>query len=99
MSDPPEHVLRNRAFWDEKAQEFIKAGEEAWERDAPAWGVWQIPESEVQMLPDSVADKDIIELGCGTAYVSAWLARKGARVVGIDNSRAQLATARRLQQA
>jgi SAM-dependent methyltransferase len=29
--------------------------------------------------------------------VSAWLARRGARVVGIDNSAEQLATARRLQ--
>src|ERR1019366_9873877 len=38
-----------------------------------------------------------IELGCGTAYVSAWLARRGARVVGIDNSESQLATARILQ--
>ena len=39
---------------------------------------------------------DAIELGCGTAYVSAWMARRGANVVGIDNSEAQLATARRL---
>ena len=38
-----------------------------------------------------------IELGCGTAYVSAWLARRGARPVGIDNSAKQLETARRLQ--
>jgi len=37
-----------------------------------------------------------IELGCGTAYVSAWMARRGAKVVGIDNSERQLATARRL---
>jgi SAM-dependent methyltransferase len=49
------------------------------------------------MLPEDLAGKDAIELGCGTAYVSAWLARRGARVVGIDNSEAQLATARRLQ--
>jgi SAM-dependent methyltransferase len=49
------------------------------------------------MLPDDLAGKDAIELGCGTAYVSAWMARRGARVVGIDNSEAQLATARRLQ--
>jgi len=48
------------------------------------------------MLPD-LAGKDAIELGCGTAYVSAWLHRRGAHVVGIDNSQAQLATARRLQ--
>jgi SAM-dependent methyltransferase len=44
-----------------------------------------------------VAGKDVIELGCGTAYWSAWLARRGARVVGLDNSERQLETARRLQ--
>jgi ubiquinone/menaquinone biosynthesis C-methylase UbiE len=49
------------------------------------------------MLPDDLNGKDAIELGCGTAYVSSWFARRGARVVAIDNSSAQLATARRLQ--
>jgi SAM-dependent methyltransferase len=39
----------------------------------------------------------VIELGCGTGYVSAWLARRGARPVGVDNSAEQLATARALQ--
>jgi 2-polyprenyl-3-methyl-5-hydroxy-6-metoxy-1,4-benzoquinol methylase len=41
--------------------------------------------------------KDAIERGCGTAYVSAWMARRGACVVGIDNSGSQLDTARGLQ--
>lgn len=49
------------------------------------------------MLPADVTGLDVIELGCGTGYVSGWLARRGARPVGIDNSQAQLATARRLQ--
>jgi SAM-dependent methyltransferase len=49
------------------------------------------------MFPDNLAGMDVIELGCGTAYVSAWLARRGARVVGIDNSERQLTTARGLQ--
>jgi hypothetical protein len=31
------------------------------------------------------------------AYVPTWLARRGARTVGLDNSAAQLANARRLQ--
>ena len=35
------------------------------------------------MLPD-VAGNDVVELGCGTAYFSAWLARRGARPVGVD---------------
>jgi ubiquinone/menaquinone biosynthesis C-methylase UbiE len=39
----------------------------------------------------------VVELGCGTAYVSAWLARRGARPIGVDLTEAQLATARRMQ--
>jgi SAM-dependent methyltransferase len=49
------------------------------------------------MLDVDLDGKDVIELGCGTAYVSAWMARRGARVVGIDNSEKQLETARRMQ--
>jgi SAM-dependent methyltransferase len=49
------------------------------------------------MFPSDVTGLDVIELGCGTAYVSAWLARRGARPVGIDSSRAQLTTAKRFQ--
>jgi len=58
--------------------------------------VWQTPESTTKVLPD-VRGKDVVELGCGTAYVGAWLKRAGARrVVGIDITPAQLATAQRL---
>jgi SAM-dependent methyltransferase len=93
----PEHVARNRRRWDARAEEYAAPGERAWARDEPDWGIWSIPETQLGVLPAGLAGKDIIELGCGTAYVSAWLARRGARVVGIDNSAAQLATARRLQ--
>jgi SAM-dependent methyltransferase len=98
MSDLPEHVRRNRAYWDELARQYVTAGEKAWAQETPSWGIWSVPESQVRMFPEDLAGKDAIELGCGTAYVSAWLARRGAHVVGIDNSEAQLATARRLQQ-
>ena len=47
------------------------------------------------MLGD-VRGLDVVELGCGTAYFSAWLAKRGARPVGVDITPAQLATARRL---
>jgi len=95
----PEHVQRNRAAWDEWAPDYVANGEASW-RLGPGeekWGVWDLPEQDVRLLPDDLAGKDTIELGCGTAYVSAWLARRGARPVGIDNSEQQLATARRLQ--
>jgi SAM-dependent methyltransferase len=93
----PEHVRRNREAWDRAAAEYVAAGEQNWAASEPSWGIWSVPESELHLLPDDLEGRDAIELGCGTAYVSAWLARRGARVTGIDNSPAQLETARRLQ--
>jgi len=92
-----DHVARNRAAWDVMAPDYVAAAERHWAQDEPTWGIWGVPEAELHLLPDELAGLDTIELGCGTAYVSAWLARRGARPVGIDNSPAQLATARRMQ--
>ena len=82
MSELPEHVRRNRAMWDEWAKRYAAAGERAWAENKVTWGIWSVPESEVRMFPDDLAGKDVIELGCGTAYVSSWMARRGAKVVG-----------------
>ena len=92
-----DHVRRNRDAWNSYAPDYVEAGERNWADDEPSWGIWGVPESEVGMFPADLAGMDAVELGCGTAYVSAWLARRGARPVGVDNSLAQLATARRLQ--
>jgi SAM-dependent methyltransferase len=96
VSPPRDHVRVNRAKWDVDAAEYKEPGRRNWAQLEPTWGVWRVAESELRLLPD-VEGLDVIELGCGTAYVSAWLARRGARVVGIDNSRAQLANARLYQ--
>lgn len=93
---PADYVAANRAHWDEAAAGYVASGERNWASE-PSWGIWNIPESDVHLLPDDLDGRDVIELGCGTAYVSAWLARRGARPVGIDNSPKQLETARRLQ--
>jgi SAM-dependent methyltransferase len=97
--DLPEHVRRNRESWDRWAADYVANGEDNWrlQPGEESWGIWGIPEASVGLLPDDLEGLDTIELGCGTGYVSAWLARRGARPVGIDNSEAQLATARRLQ--
>jgi SAM-dependent methyltransferase len=96
--DLPEHVARNREAWDEQAADYVEDGRRKWADNQPRWGIWSVPEADVGMLagvePDGL---DVVELGCGTAYVSAWLARRGARPIGIDNSAAQLETARALQ--
>ena len=93
----PEYAVRNRARWTKSNAEFVhEHGVRAWRQDEISWGVWGIPDSELDVLPD-VAGKDVIELGCGTAYFSAWLARRGARPVGVDITPAQLETARQMQ--
>jgi SAM-dependent methyltransferase len=82
---------------DDCAWQHVEAGERAGAQKEQAWGIWQVPETELQVFPEQLSGKDAIELGCGTAYISAWFSRRGVRVVGIDNSEAQLDTARRLQ--
>ena len=90
------HVEGNRKAWDERSAEFAEYGRRAWARDEPSWGLWHLLERELRALPE-VAGRDVVELGCGTAYWSAWLARRGARMVALDVSAGQLATARALQ--
>jgi ubiquinone/menaquinone biosynthesis C-methylase UbiE len=99
QQDEAEHVTANREHWDRIAAEWVAAGEREWAADAITWGIWGVPESEIGLLghgTDDLAGLDVVELGCGTAYLSAWLARRGARVTGVDVSSQQLATARRL---
>lgn len=96
-SDVPDSVERNIADWTKANKDYTDAkAAEAWSADEITWGVFGVPEAEVGALGD-VGGKDVVELGCGTAYFSAWLARRGARPVGVDPTPAQLATARRLQ--
>src|SRR5690554_1317041 len=94
--DLPRHVAENRRNWDANAHEWVAAGERQWRLSEPVWGIWGVPESELEMLPADMQGLRTIELGCGTGYVSAWMARRGATVTGIDNSEQQLLTAARL---
>jgi SAM-dependent methyltransferase len=87
--------LRNRAAWDRLSEEYQARHREFIGQPEPRWGMWQLPESELQVLGE-VAGRDVLELGCGAAQWSILLARAGARVVGLDNSERQLEHARSL---
>jgi SAM-dependent methyltransferase len=97
MAELPEHVRKNRSYWNGLASDYERDGARKWASAEPLWGIWEVPEAQLGVLPGDAEGRDSIELGCGTGYVSAWLARRGARPVGIDNSEEQLATAKRLQ--
>jgi SAM-dependent methyltransferase len=93
-----EHVSRNVETWTKINAEFTgPSARAAWAKDELALGVFGHSQVRRDIFGD-VAGLDVVELGCGTAYVSAWFARNGARPVGVDPTPAQLATARQMQQ-
>ena len=84
-----DHVLRNHTVWDQWASSYAGPGLRSWSAAEPTWGIWGIPEAQAGVLPSGLEGAGSIELGCGTGYVSAWLARRGARPVALDNSPGQ----------
>lgn len=95
--EPMDHVAANVAEWDRRTEEQLATARRGWSAGEPVWGIFGVPEREAAVLPADLAGADVVELGCGTAYVSAWLARRGARPVGVDPAGGQLAIARRFQ--
>jgi SAM-dependent methyltransferase len=90
-------VERNRKAWNAWAPDYYDAGLDSWLAEEPVWGIWATPESELGLLTGVEEGSDAIELGCGTAFVCAWLARRGAMPVGVDISDEQLDNARMFQ--
>ena len=87
-------VRANLASWESYSEEYQrKAAQQlntAWDR--LGWGVWSIPDEQVGALGD-VRDLDALELGCGAAQFGIRVAKRGARVTGLDISANQLAAA------
>src|SRR3954469_9009944 len=95
MHEDVDSIRLNVQEWTQTNAEHTDANAaRAWEHPGILWGVFAIPETEVGALPASVDGLDVVELGCGTAYFGSWLARRGARGIGVAPAPAQLATAR-----
>src|SRR2546423_7733358 len=89
---------RNRELWTTVNRAFTDAdSRRAWAATEITWGLFGVPEHDLGVLGE-VRGLDVLELGCGTAYFSARLARHGARVVAVDPTHAQPTSAARCQQ-
>jgi SAM-dependent methyltransferase len=96
MSSDSSSVAANVAAWTRRNEEYTgPSAERSWRSNELRWGEFGSSESDLNILGD-LAGLDVVELGCGTAYFAARLARRGARVVGVDPTPAQLETARKL---
>ena len=91
-----DHAAENRRHWNADAANWVASGERNWAQSEPTWGIWGVPERELGLFDGLEPGMRAIELGCGTGYVSSWMARRGAVCTGVDVSEAQLATASRL---
>jgi SAM-dependent methyltransferase len=94
---PASYVERNHAAWERWALEHAAAARKAWAEDELRWGLWGVPESELALVADVPQGADIVELGCGTAAISAALGRMGMHPVAVDFSRKQMDLVARLQ--
>src|SRR6266700_3642320 len=74
-------VAANRELWTQVNAEYTEEHAiRAWAAEDITWGIFNLPEHALGVL-GTVSGCDVVELGCGTAYFSAWLARRGARPV------------------
>ena len=72
----PDYVAVNRAAWTQANAEYTDAkAHDAWLEAEITWGTTHAREAEIGVLPE-FDGKDVVELGCGTAYFGAWLARR-----------------------
>jgi SAM-dependent methyltransferase len=84
----------NRALWTLLNHRYTAdAARAMWQRDGIRWGLFGVPD---RWLPP-VAGRAVVELGAGTAFFSAAVARAGGQPIAIDLNEDQLATARRCQ--
>lgn len=98
MSELPPSIAANVSKWTRTNAEHTDGrAQDQWADEEITWGIFGISEEAAGYPLGDVGGRDVVELGCGTAYFSAWLARRGARPIGVDPTPAQLATARRLQ--
>ena len=75
----------------------VRASRRWWDADF-VWCPERLREADAGLLGD-VAGRRVLEVGCGAAMCSRWLARHGARPVAFDVSAGMLRHARRLATA
>ena len=99
MTDPAEVLRRaadadetrraNAAFWDAYAPGYQREHAPDLGTTSFVWGPEGTREEDVRLLGD-VRGKRVLDVGCGAAQTTRWLAAHGAAPVGFDLSLAQL---------
>ena len=97
-SEPGESARASRAWWDAAAAGYQAEHGGFLRDDGFVWGPEGLDEAEAQLL-GPLDGRRILEVGCGAAQCSRWLAGQGARPVGVDISLEQLRHSQRIDEA
>jgi SAM-dependent methyltransferase len=84
-SDAAESARASRRWWDEDAERYLDEHGAFLGEARFVWGPEGLSESEAGLLGD-VSGRRVLEVGCGAAQCSRWLAARGAEPVGLDLS-------------
>jgi SAM-dependent methyltransferase len=91
--DAPSTIHANRRWWDGEADSYhAEHGAFLGAADF-VWCPERLREADAHLLGD-VVDRRVLEVGCGSAMCSRWLAAQGARPVAFDLSAGMLRHAR-----
>jgi SAM-dependent methyltransferase len=90
-----ETIRANRDWWDNAADGYQAEHGEFLGDARFLWCPEGLYEDEAGLL-GPVTGRRVLEVGCGAAQCSRWLAKQGADAVGLDLSARQLAHARRI---
>ena len=95
---PAESAVASRGWWDRNADEYQAEHGRFLGDDRFVWGPEGLDEASAGLLgpAGALAGRPVLEIGCGAAQCSRWLARRGARPVALDVSNRQLGHARRI---
>jgi SAM-dependent methyltransferase len=92
-ADAAASVRANRRWWDSDADSYqAEHGEFLGDADF-VWCPENLREADVHLLGE-VSGREVLEVGCGAAMCSRWLAAQGARPVAFDLSAGMLRHAR-----
>jgi SAM-dependent methyltransferase len=94
-SDAEESRRAARSWWDEAADDYQREHADFLGDADFVWGPEGLREVDLGAL-GPVAGRRVLEIGCGAAQCSRWLATQGAATVAVDLSYRQLQHARRL---
>ena len=92
-ADAAEARVAGRVYWDRYSAEYRREHGRFLGDARFVWCPENLDEADAGLLGD-VRGRRVLEIGCGAAQCSRWLAAQGAQVVGLDLSGEQLAWSR-----